>query len=115
MAVETAPRIWDGAGKLLASARERPPQAADVRGHHPPAFVKAQRILVAGAEGQPDETDARGGKTPLDLLHEQRADPPAAQLGLDRERLELTHALVGLEAQVAVAIRKKAKPTGEPS
>ena len=60
-------------GQLRAAARERPPQAADIGWRHPPALVKAKRVLVAGDDGQPHQPTRRG--PPIDLLHEQRADP----------------------------------------
>ena len=42
-------------------------------------------------------------RRPLDLLHEQRANSPAAQLGLNQESLKLPHPLAGLEAPIALA------------
>src|SRR5512133_2174436 len=39
---------------------------------------------------------------PLNLFHEQRTDPPAAELGLDREGLEFADPLSGVEAPIAL-------------
>lgn len=72
-------------------------------GDHPPPLVEADRVLVAGDDRQADALHLESSEAALHLFHQKGADAPAAQLGLDREGLELAHPLAGREARVALA------------